>query len=69
MSTPSRLPGGTDLPPGIEPWCTTLRGEQAWRLEVGGGELALGTWQALRQRHPRQERAHNRRHARVNQML
>ena len=24
-----------------------------WRLEVGGGELALGTWQALRQRHPR----------------
>ncbi|CAN5649087.1 hypothetical protein BH10ACT1_BH10ACT1_07630 [soil metagenome] len=53
MTASSRLPGGADLPPGIEPWCKTLRGEQAWRLEVGGGELALGTWDALRQRHPR----------------
>lgn len=49
----SRLPGGADLPPGIEPWCTTLRGEQAWRLAAPGGAAALATWEALRQRHPR----------------
>lgn len=48
-----RLPGGAHLPPGIEPWCRTLRGEQAWRLESVGGEAALQTWDALRQRHPR----------------
>ncbi len=41
------------LPPGVEPWCRTLRGEQAWRLTVGGGDLALATWEALRTRHPR----------------
>ncbi|MCU1496222.1 MAG: hypothetical protein JWM47_175 [Acidimicrobiales bacterium] len=53
MAPSTRLPAGADLPPGIEPWCLTLRGEQAWRLEAGGGELALATWEALRQRHPR----------------
>jgi hypothetical protein len=47
------LPGGAALPPGLEPWCTTLRGEQAWVLEVEGGEVALDTWSALRDRHPR----------------
>lgn len=31
----------------------TLRGEQAWRIEVVGGEAALTTWTALRERHPR----------------
>ena len=50
-STP--LSGGGDLPPGIEPWCRTLRGEQAWRLECDGGQAALETWDALRTRHPR----------------
>lgn len=53
MTSATRLPGGGDLPPGIEPWCTTLRGEQAWRLEVPGGPEALLTWEALRTRHPR----------------
>lgn len=53
MSDAPRLPGGGGLPPGIEPWCTTLRGEQAWRLEVAGGTTALETWEALRDRHPR----------------
>lgn len=53
MSDPSRPPPGSGLPPGIEPWCTTLRGEQAWRLEVPGGAAALETWTALRDRHPR----------------
>ncbi|QXC61508.1 DUF4253 domain-containing protein [Aquihabitans sp. G128] len=53
MSDPSRLPGGAGLPPGIEPWCRTLRGEQAWRMDVAGGETALATWEALRQRHAR----------------
>ncbi len=52
MAAPS-LPGGADLPPGIEPWCTTLRGEQAWRLTSPGGAEALATWRALRRRHPR----------------
>lgn len=49
----STLPGGAEAPPGFEPWCTTLRGEQAWRLEVAGGAGALETWTALRDRHPR----------------
>ena len=54
MNDPApRLPGGAHLPPGIEPWCRTLRGEQAWRLESAGGAAALATWEALRQRHPR----------------
>ncbi len=53
MTDATRLPGGGDLPPGIVPWCTTLRGEQAWRLEVAGGEAGLDTWRALRDRHPR----------------
>lgn len=52
MASP-RLPAGIELPPGIEPWCTTLRGEQAWRLTSPGGPEALATWQALHQRHPR----------------
>ena len=50
---PPQLAQGHDLPPGIEPWCTTLRGEQAWRLSVSGGVPALQTWHALRDRHPR----------------
>ena len=53
MNASLRRPGGADLPPGIEPWCTTLRGEQAWRLEAAGGETAVATWDALRTRHPR----------------
>lgn len=40
-------------PPGFEPWCLTLRGEQCWRLEVGGGVEALDTWRSLRDRHAR----------------
>jgi hypothetical protein len=40
-------------PPGFEPWCTTLRGEQAWRHEVDGGRAALDAWRGLRDRHPR----------------
>jgi len=47
------LPGGTQPPSGFEPWCTTLRGEQAWRHEVSGGPSALATWRALRDRHDR----------------
>ncbi len=53
MSATSRLSGGGDLPPGVEPWCRTLRGEQAWRMAVPGGATALQTWEALRDRHPR----------------
>ncbi|HEX2576870.1 MAG TPA: DUF4253 domain-containing protein [Aquihabitans sp.] len=53
MTAATRLPGGGDLPPGIVAWCTTLRGDQAWRLEVAGGPAALETWEALRSRHPR----------------
>ncbi len=53
MTGPARLPGGVDLPPGVEPWCKTLRGDQCWLLEVAGGATALQTWEALRQRHPR----------------
>ncbi len=52
MSVP-HLGHGQELPPGIEPWCTTLRGEQAWRLEVPGGKAALDTWMSLRDRHDR----------------
>ena len=46
-------PGGFEPPPGFEPWCETLRGEQAWRHEVTGGKVALDTWHALRDRHSR----------------
>ncbi|MCU1356617.1 MAG: hypothetical protein JWM89_2035 [Acidimicrobiales bacterium] len=47
------LPGGGEPPPGFQPWCTTLRGEQAWQLAVPGGAAALAAWRALRDRHPR----------------
>lgn len=47
------LPGGAQPPQGFEPWCLTLRGEQAWRHEVDGGPEALAAWRALRERHPR----------------
>lgn len=53
MVADSRLPAGSELPPGIEPWCTTLRGDRAWRLDTTGGPEALETWRALRDRHPR----------------
>lgn len=45
------LDSGVDLPPGVQPWCHTLRGDQAWQIEVAGGAAALGTWETLRQRH------------------
>ncbi|MCU1452714.1 MAG: hypothetical protein JWN46_860 [Acidimicrobiales bacterium] len=41
------------LPSGFTPWCRTLRGDQAWLLEVPGGVQALATWRALRERHAR----------------
>jgi hypothetical protein len=44
-------PPPDDAPAGLEPWCKTLRGEQAWRLEVPGGETALKTWHTLREQH------------------
>jgi len=47
------LPGGAPPPAGFEPWCLTLRGEQAWRHEVAGGAAALDLWRQLRDRHPR----------------
>ena len=47
------MPGGGEPPPEFQPWCTTLRGEQAWQLAVPGGAAALATWRALRDRHPR----------------
>jgi hypothetical protein len=47
------VPPPSDLPAGFEPWCTTLRGEQAFLLESAGGQAALDTWHALRDRHPR----------------
>ncbi len=53
MNGPALLPGGSQPPPGFEPWCHTLRGEQAWSHVVPGGAPALATWQALRERHPR----------------
>lgn len=53
MTPPSSLPGGSPPPSAFEPWCTTLRGEQAWRHEVDGGEAALATWRSLRERHAR----------------
>ena len=53
MSGPGLLPGGAQAPQGFEPWCHTLRGEQAWRHEVPGGASALETWRQLRERHPR----------------
>lgn len=39
------------LPPGVEPWCKTLRGQQAYRFEVPGGATALGAWRSLRAQH------------------
>lgn len=53
MSGVHTLPGGAQPPPGFEPWCTTLRGQQAFRHEVPGGPAALDTWRALRGRHAR----------------
>lgn len=53
MSDDLRLPGGTPAPQGFEPWCRTLRGEQAWLLSTPGGPDALATWRALRDRHER----------------
>jgi hypothetical protein len=53
MTDSPRLTHGADLPPGIEPWCRTLRGDQAWLLGCEGGETAVATWKALRSRHPR----------------
>lgn len=50
---PDQLANGVHLPPGVEPWCHTLRGDQAWRLEVAGGAAALSTWETLRSRHAR----------------
>lgn len=53
MDGPALLPGGAQPPQGFEPWCRTLRGDQAWRHEVAGGASALESWRALRARHPR----------------
>jgi hypothetical protein len=53
VSNGSTLPGGADAPSAYEPWCKTLRGEQAWKIDVRGGEPALEMWRALRDRHPR----------------
>jgi hypothetical protein len=53
VTGPGLLPGGAQPPQGFEPWCHTLRGEQAWRHDVAGGPGALATWRALRERHPR----------------
>lgn len=53
MTGPGLLPGGAQPPPGFEPWCHTLRGEQAWKHEAAGGAEALATWKALAERHPR----------------
>jgi hypothetical protein len=47
----SATPTPSDVPAGLEPWCMTLRGEQAWRMEIPGGESALTTWRALRDQH------------------
>ena len=41
------------LPDGVEQWCRTLRGDQAWVLEVEGGKTALATWELLRDGHRR----------------
>jgi hypothetical protein len=41
------------LPSGFEPWCLTMRGEQAYRHEVDGGAPALAAWHQLHDRHPR----------------
>lgn len=51
--TAGLLPGGAAAPPGFEPWCLTLRGEQAWRHELDGGPGALDAWHQLRDRHAR----------------
>lgn len=45
------LDSGVDLPPGVQPWCHTLRGDQAWKIDVPGGASALGTWETLHQQH------------------
>ena len=42
---------GAPTPPSYEPWCRTLRGEQAWRVEVAGGATALDAWKILRDSH------------------
>lgn len=47
----SATPSSNDAPAGLEPWCKTLRGEQAWRMEIPGGEGALASWRALRDQH------------------
>ena len=44
-------PTSEETPAGLEPWCKTLRGEQAWRMEVPGGDTALTTWRTLRDQH------------------
>ncbi|MBK6857339.1 MAG: DUF4253 domain-containing protein [Microthrixaceae bacterium] len=47
----SANPTASEVPAGLEPWCKTLRGEQAWRMEIPGGEAALARWRALRDQH------------------
>ena len=42
---------GAPTQPSYEPWCRTLRGEQAWRVEVAGGATALDAWKILRDSH------------------
>ena len=44
---------GAGLPDGVEMWCKTLRGDQAWILETDGGKTALATWDLLREGHRR----------------
>lgn len=36
----------------LEPWCLTLRGEQAWRSRIEGGAAALEIWRKARAAHP-----------------
>jgi len=51
--TPDDAVGSSDAaPPGLERWCKTLRGQQAWRMEIAGGETALATWRMLCEEHP-----------------
>ena len=45
------LDPSADPPAGFEPWCRTLRGEQAWKVEIPGGPTALDTWHAYREQH------------------
>jgi hypothetical protein len=53
VTQPPLLPGGNEPPSGFEPWCITLRGEQAWRHQSAGGPAALELWRAMRDLHPR----------------